>query len=673
MLSKACNLLFVIVSLNLTVAGQAQKNVNIKYGKISVDDFSPKVYSIDSNANAVVLADVGSTEIVGNLKGWFSLEYTHFKRVHILNKNGYDAANVEVDLYKDGDAEEKLNNLKAVTYNLENGKISETKLDTKNAVFKDVINKNNTVRKFTFPNIKEGSIIEFQYKVSSDFLFNLQPWEFQGEYPVLWSEYNLTRPEFLGYVFLTQGYQRFYINEQIDRQGKFRVSNSNTADKTESAEFDAKVTDYRWVMKDVPALKEESFTSTINNHIAKINFQLSDYRYPLTPTNVMGTWPAVCDKLLKADYFGADLNRNNGWLSDAIKPLINGASNETEKAKKIYAYVKDNYTCTSHSSWDIDQSLKNVFKTRNGNVAEINLLLIAMLKYADINADPVILSTRSHGFTYAMYPVLERFNYTICLAHLDGKDIFLDASQPRLGFGRLTPDCYNGHARIVNATATALEFSADSLLEKKVTSVFISQDDKGDIAGRFQQSPGYYESHSIREEVKQKGSDDFFNTVKKTYGPDIAELSNTKIDSLDNLEQNVNISYDFKLNQGKDDIIYMNPMMAEGYKQNPFKSAERFYPVEMPYTMDETYIFSMLVPDGYKVDELPKSTIVKYNEAGDALFEYRISESGGVISLRSRILIKKTLFQPDEYNILREFFNMIVKKQKEQIVLKKKA
>lgn len=673
MLSKACNLLFVIVSLNLTVAGQAQKNVNIKYGKISVEDFSPKVYSIDSNANAVVLADVGSTEIVGNLKGWFSLEYTHFKRVHILNKNGYDAANVEVDLYKDGDAEEKLNNLKAVTYNLENGKISETKLDTKNAVFKDVINKNNTVRKFTFPNIKEGSIIEFQYKVSSDFLFNLQPWEFQGEYPVLWSEYNLTRPEFLGYVFLTQGYQRFYINEQIDRQGKFRVSNSNTADRTESAEFDAKVTDYRWVMKDVPALKEESFTSTINNHIAKINFQLSDYRYPLTPTNVMGTWPAVCDKLLKADYFGADLNRNNGWLSDAIKPLINGASNETEKAKKIYAYVKDNYTCTSHSSWDIDQSLKNVFKTRNGNVAEINLLLIAMLKYVDINADPVILSTRSHGFTYTMYPVLERFNYTICLAHLDGKDIFLDASQPRLGFGRLTPDCYNGHARIVNATATALEFSADSLLEKKVTSVFISQDDKGDIAGRFQQSPGYYESHSIREEVKQKGSDDFFNTVKKTYGPDIAGLSNTKIDSLDNLEQNVNISYDFKLNQGKDDIIYMNPMMAEGYKQNPFKSAERFYPVEMPYTMDETYIFSMLVPDGYKVDELPKSTIVKYNEAGDALFEYRISESGGVISLRSRILIKKTLFQPDEYNILREFFNMIVKKQKEQIVLKKKA
>jgi hypothetical protein len=81
----------------------------------------------------------------------------------------------------------------------------------------------------------------------------------------------------------------------------------------------------------------------------------------------------------------------------------------------------------------------------------------------------------------------------------------------------------------------------------------------------------------------------------------------------------------------------------------------------------------MIVPEGYQVDELPKSTIVKYNEEGDGQFEYRISESNGMISLRSRIFIKRTYFQPDEYNILREFFNMIVKKQNEQIVLKKKV
>ena len=113
-------------------------------------------------------------------------------------------------------------------------------------------------------------------------------------------------------------------------------------------------------------------------------------------------------------------------------------------------------------------------------------------------------------------------------------------------------------------------------------------------------------------------------------------------------------------------------MFGEGYKENPFKSAQRYYPVEMPYASDETYIFNMIVPDGYVVDELPKSVIVKLNDAGDGQFEYIVSETNGTISMRSRIQLKRAYYQPAEYELLREFFNMVVKKHNEQIVLKKK-
>src|SRR6266498_3445254 len=105
------SLLFIV--LNLT----AQDKSSVKYGKISSADFANKAYSIDSNANGVVIADIGSTQIVGNSKVWFSLEFKHYRRVHILNKNAYDAANVEIELFANGDVEEKLDNLKAVTYN----------------------------------------------------------------------------------------------------------------------------------------------------------------------------------------------------------------------------------------------------------------------------------------------------------------------------------------------------------------------------------------------------------------------------------------------------------------------------------------------------------------------------------------------------------------------------
>ena len=199
----------------------------------------------------------------------------------------------------------------------------------------------------------------------------------------------------------------------------------------------------------------------------------------------------------------------------------------------------------------------------------------------------------------------------------------------------------------------------------------MNTNEKGELTGSLQQIPGYFESHEIREKVKEKGKDEFFKDIKKAYDQDV-DLISPRIDSLDNLEENILIAYDFKLNDQKEDLIYINPMFGEGYKENPFKSAERFYPVEMPYASDETYIFSMFIPDGYEVDELPKSVLVKLNEEGDGEFEYRVSQSNGMISLRSRIQLKRANYQPAEYDMLREFFNLVVKKHNEQIVLKKK-
>src|SRR5687768_3744122 len=140
----------------------AQEKSPVKFGNVDPADFARKIYSIDSSATAVVIANIGSTDIEGNSKGWFSLVFKRFARIHILNKNAYDVANISIPLFTDGDAEEQLDKLKAVTYNLEDGKVVETKLDVKSNVFKDKINKNLVLKKFTFPNVKEGSIIEFE-------------------------------------------------------------------------------------------------------------------------------------------------------------------------------------------------------------------------------------------------------------------------------------------------------------------------------------------------------------------------------------------------------------------------------------------------------------------------------------------------------------------------------
>ena len=436
----------------------AQEKSKIKFGKITPEDFKQSVYSIDSSANAVVIADIGSTDMIGNSKGGFSLAFKKFRRVHILNKNGYDIANVVIAIYTDGSAEEELKSLKAVTYNLENGKVAETKLETKSAVFKDKISKNLVVKKFTFPNIKEGSIIEYEYTLNSDFTFNLQPWDFQSDYPSLWSEYNVSIPECYYYVTLSQGYQPFYIHDQKNRMGSYAITDNNTSGRTERGTFQTGINDYRWVMKNVPALKEESYTSTINNHLARLQFQLAELRYPLAPRNIMGTWEQACTELLKDESFGFSLNRDNGWLNDVMDDATHGAKNDIEKARNIYAYVRDNITCTGYNRKYLENPLKSVLKTRNGNEAEVNLLLTAMLLKAGLTADPVMLSTRSHGYAYDLYPLLDRFNHVVSQLNLEGKYYYLDASKPRMGFGKLGYDSYNGPARVINKTADPLLF-----------------------------------------------------------------------------------------------------------------------------------------------------------------------------------------------------------------------
>jgi hypothetical protein len=201
--------------------------------------------------------------------------------------------------------------------------------------------------------------------------------------------------------------------------------------------------------------------------------------------------------------------------------------------------------------------------------------------------------------------------------------------------------------------------------------VFVSNDDKGGLAARFEFSPGCSEASEMRQNVKENGEAAFVKKLQTAYTGD-AKIVNLTIDSLQQPDQPLDLSYDLKLPIDKAaGIFYLNPMLGEGYSENPFKSAERAYPVEMPYTTDRIYILSMDIPDGYVVDEMPKPVRVSLNE-NDGFFEYVISKDDQQIQLRSRVKLLKANYKPEDYASLRNFFALIVEKESEQIVFKKK-
>jgi hypothetical protein len=667
---------FILLCLILSVrtTGYAQDKMPVKFGKVTPQDFTVTAGPLDSSADAVVVADFGTSEFEGDSKGWFTLTFKHSKRIRILKRGGFGAATITIPLYVSSTESEKIQGLHASTYNLEDGKVVETKLESK-SIFTDKLSKHIIEQKFTFPALKEGSVLEYSYTQLSPFLFNMQPWTFQSEYPCLWSEYQADLPKFFEYVTLSQGYLPFQVNSADSRPVTFHLTQPGGSDRDERFTYDDNVVTHRWVMKNIPALKEEPFTTTIDNYVSKLEFQLHRYNFTYigaVPKDVMGNWNKVSEGLLKEDDFGADLDSHNAWLDEDLKTITKSAGSSLEKAQKIYAYIRDNFTCTAHNRLYLDNPIKTVYKNRNGSEAELNMLLTAMLLHEKIPADPVILSTRANGFPHELYPLLSRYNYVVCRVMIDSSWRCLDASEPWLGFGHLPARCYNGYARVMNkATPAAVALSADSIMEGSSTLVTLYSDEKGGMQGRLQYSPGYDEASGVRQQVKAKGQQEYLKKLQARYTGD-AVLSNLELDSLNQPDRPLGIAYDFRLTpDSSSDLYYFNPLMAEGYKENPFKAAERLYPVEMSHAMDETYTLTMDIPEGYVVDELPKSAKVLFN-TDEGFFEYLIVKDEHLIQFRSRIKLLKANYKPEDYSTLRDFFGFIVKKQSEQIVFKKK-
>lgn len=675
---RLCGML--LISFSFFFIAKGQDNAGITFNKVKPEDFSIKNYFVDTSLGAVIVADIGKSYFEGNKDGWFTLVHEVKRRVRIIDKKGFDLATVYVQLFKSNEnKEEKLENVRATTYNLEDGKVIETKLD-KDDVFKDKVNDDYIVKKFTMPSVKEGSILEYSYTLKSEFTLHLQPWSFQGEYPILWSEYEVSIPQFFKYVTLARGYLPFHFKKSSVKPTSYLVSeqrggdasNRSAAYKTEHFTIASENTITKWAVKNVPALKEEKFTSSINNHVCAIEFQLAAYIFPNTPyKSILGSWASVTEDLMKNKNFGVELSQAKRWVNDEPELSAKTAVN-LEEARKIFKFVQENVKNKGNRGFYLSQPLKETFKSKSGHSADINMLLTFILDRKGFTASPVLLSTRSNGVAFDIYPLINRFNYVVCRLTIDDVNYYLDASQTYLGFNKLPAYCYNGPARVINKSSEAEYFAADSLKEAKSTTVLLTvdYDNPKNWLGYVQTKLGYNESSTARQKITADGKETFIKKISESHSGDF-KVSDVELLKLEKQEEDLVVKYKINIDNSGSDIIYFSPFMHEGWGENPFKSETRKYPVEMSNTINESYTLKMFIPAGYVIDEIPKSERVIYNE-NEGIFEYLVYKSDTEITIKTVLKLNKATFLNEDYESLRSFFGHIVRKQAEQIVLKKK-
>lgn len=660
----ACSMLCILFAL----PAKSQKN-KFKLGEVTAQDFATKLYPIDSSAHAVVLANIGSSEYEVDNTGGFNIIFTKHTRIRLLNRNAFDEATITLPLYASNSFKDRITKVEAYTYNLQGDKLVQTKLE-KSSIFEEKVNSNFFLTKFTMPNLTEGCIVDIKYTISSPFEHNLKDWYFQENIPVLYSEYTCAVPTIYDFVILRQGFNPGKPVEKKTAAATFNLKNSSGADRAAYYTLNTEVVTTKWVLENIPKTTTESFSSSLKNRVDKVEFQLSAIRYPNQPVQpVMNSWPKAAEQMLKRDDFGMELSRNAGWVKDELQKIVGTKDINKEVAKKIYYYVRDNFTCKDHSALYTDNNLKKVYQAKAGNVAEINLLLVTMLRTQGFLSSPVILSTRDNGKAYEIYPIMDKFNYVICALNLDDKEYTLDASYSKMAFGKLHINAYNSFGRMIDEDPMLVELMPDSVMETEITSVRLFHNEKDDLEGELSVYKGVNGSFNLREQLIQKPKDEYFKSIL-TALPAEYHPANAVLDSLTKYEEPVKFTCDLKMDKPSEDIIYFSPMLYNSQKENPFVAGERKYPVEMQSAFKDVFTLIMEVPKGYKVDELPKSVRVSFNE-DEGMFEYLVSNSNGFVQLNCTLLMKRATFDPEDYANLRDFFGFVVNKESEQIVFKK--
>lgn len=654
---------------------QAQ-DAPVKYGKVTDEELKMKSYAKDTSAAAVVLVDYGrSFFTVVNDK--MKVNFERVLRIKVLKKSGYDWANVTVPYYQQtSNSKELVMNVKATTYNLENGQVVKVKMEN-SAIFDEKESEHWYNKKFTLPAVKEGSVLDISYLVSSDFIFNFRDWTFQSSIPVMHSEYRASIPEYYEYKNYMQGYEPLLVNETVPgsmnytvRVGGLAESRAGARTPSESVSNTIKTQNHRWVMKDLPAIASESFITTIQDYISKIEFELEWIRYPgSAPERVAGNWNKLTDEFLELDRFGVQLNRTGYFKAEVA--ALQSVKDTLEKVNTIYDFVKKNVKWNNKGGALATSTLRKAFDTKSGSAADINLMLVAMLRDAGLEADPVVLSTRDHGRVPTHAPMINKFNYVVAFVKTPKGDLLLDATDPFMPIGQLPKHCLNGQGWLVAKNKGSWIPLVPQTKSTELLNAELSILPTGVMSGKVQESKTGMWAVNVRNSVKEDGETKYLEKLvnaqneferKKPVFKDLAQIQKPI-----SLEYEISSAGDGQLK----DIIYVNPMLLKDKQENPFKHTERKYPVDFGHGSEEVYICNFTIPEGYMVEEMPKGVMMSLPDNGGK-FTYMLQQNGNKVQVMSKVTISKPIFYAQEYESLKQFYSQIVAKHAEQIVLKKK-
>lgn len=640
--------LFLITLLSISLCWGQKEHKFLDTPKLDIAELKKTKSTIKEDAPAEVLY----RSIHYYVKKDYEMEITIVDRVKIYNKDkAADFLNKEIGLYESDGREEKIYGLKAYTYNLENDKMVSTKVE-KDSKFRSTENKHVNIVKFAFPNVKDGSVVEYSYNILSPFVFEMPRIMIEDEVPIIYMEYVFDAPKELGYN----------INYQGSILPKHRVVD-------EKMLYGADYRTYRFAYENIKPYLEEKYVKNLDNFKTSVRAELNSTYIGNQFKSYSLSWQDVRKQMLDDESFGGALKKDN-LVKDLLPAEIKQIPNDLKRAEAILKFVQKNYTWNKMRSKYVDDGIKKLITTKVGNTAEINLLLILLLKNANINANPVVLSTVDRGLITNYLPSITSLNYVIACIESNDKLYILDATSKLSSINVIPPRAVNytgflftdkeaKQINIVNPekSNTYLEVNAQLAKDATFSGHFTDRDTKVFAmlnSEEYDRDKDGYQKESYKDRYK-------------------FPLSNLKSELLNDNE--FETSFDFDTDGFVDGVggkFIFNPLLFLFTKNHDFdQTEERRNPIEFLSAYTKNKKVTITIPEGYKFENIPNSK--KFKTEDDAIkYSYIVTQEGNKIIVETDMLIADSSFPKEYYPAFKQIFDAVTQYEGQLVTVVKK-
>jgi hypothetical protein len=196
-------------------------------------------------------------------------------------------------------------------------------------------------------------------------------------------------------------------------------------------------------------------------------------------------------------------------------------------------------------------------------------------------------------------------------------------------------------------------------------------DKEGKVTGKARDTYFDYNAFLFRENYNGLSQESYLEKLEKGYKG--MEISNYKLSNDKDLSKPVVEDYDFTNNNVADiigDKMYINPMLFLAKAENPFKQEKREYPIDFVFPHQDKYTIGINLPEGYVLESLPQPVSLTM-EDNMGSFKYNLVANGNLIQVAVTMDINAATIGPDYYDTLKSFYQKMLEKQNEKIVLKR--